>query len=88
MKDRIKELCKKANLNEEPTSFKPEIYTSFVWMRSLGDARISAAKDLGVHDRTLERWENKVNENLELEEFAELVVLAVNFEYKQRIGSE
>jgi len=80
MNPRIRELCKKAELP------KPEMYTSFVWMRSLGDARISAAKDLGVHDKTLERWENKVNENLELEEFAELVVLAVNYEYKQKGG--
>jgi len=32
MKDRIKELCKKAELP------KPEMYMSFVSMRSLGDA--------------------------------------------------
>lgn len=82
MNSKIVELCKKANLP------KPQAYTSFVWMRSLGNARISAASDLGVSDKTLERWENKVNENLTGNEFAELVVLAINFEFDKRFKQE
>lgn len=88
MNPRIRELCDKAELNKPNSEFKPEMYTSFAWMRALGSARVSAASDLGISDRTLERWENKVNKNLEFEEFAELVKLAVGYEFDQRFGTE
>lgn len=88
MNPRIRELCDKADLNKPNSEFKPEMYTSFVWMRAMGSARVSAASDLGISDRTLDRWENKVNENLSGEEFAELIVLSVNHEFDQRFGSE
>lgn len=80
MKDRIEELCEKADLP------KPFTYSSFVWMRSLGDARVSAAADLGVSERTLQRWEAKVVDNLTGDERAELVCKCVGFEYEKRLG--
>lgn len=80
MKDRIKELCDKANLP------KPEMYTSFVWMRACGHFKKYVAFDLGVSPRTLSRWEDKTDKYLDERERCELVKSSIMFEYNQRIG--
>ena len=80
MKDRIYELCEKAKLP------KPGAYTSFVWLRACGDFKRSAADDLSVSVRTLDRWENKVTDNLTAYERSELIGLSVKHEFEKRLG--
>jgi len=80
--EQIEELCEKANIR------KPYQFTSWIFMRADGVDKQDAASMIGISEKTLKRYEDKVDKNLEDSERFLLTKLAVDHEFAERIDLE
>jgi transposase len=72
-----------SKLSEKAEITKPEQLSVFLYYRALGKTKKRIAKITGFDRKTLYNWEKKLEENLSVEQRAELVLLSVESEHEK-----
>lgn len=74
----VKQLSEKAGID------KSGQLSNFLYLRALGKDKTEIADNIGVNRKTLKRWEDKLDENLEPGMKSELIMNGMASEHQKR----